>query len=224
MKAIKLFIAIMLLGMTMPMQAQLSKEQLKARQEIQKASKAELTKKATKAAVKEAKQLKKEGWKVNPGALPIEKQLDKSYMMQNDFDENLFPKYIMGEARSVGENYDAAKMQAQELAKINLASNIHSEITALVENTVTNSQLAPEEATSVVKSTMNSKSLIEQSLGRTLVIVEMTRTLENKNKEVLIRLACSEKEIKAVAKEAIRKQLEIDGDKGMEKLDEILGW
>lgn len=224
MKPIKLIIAVMLLGMAMPTQAQLTKEQLKARKEIQKVSRDELTKKATKAAVKEAKQLKKDGWKVNPGALPIEKQLDKSYLMQNDFDENLFPKYIMGEARSVGQNYDAAKMQAQELAKINLASNIQSEVTALVENSVSNSQLNPEEATSVVKSIMNAKTLIEQSLGRTLVVVEMNRTLDNKNKEVLVRLACSEKEVKSVAKEAVRKELEKQGDKGMEKLDEILGW
>ena len=33
---------------------------------------------------KEAKKLSKEGWTTTPGSLPIEKQLDKAYMMSHD--------------------------------------------------------------------------------------------------------------------------------------------
>lgn len=47
---------------------------------------------------------------------------------------------------SIGENYDAAKMQALELAKQNLAGQIQTEVTALVENTVANKQLSQEQA------------------------------------------------------------------------------
>ena len=47
---------------------------------------------------------------------------------------------------SIGGNYDAAKMQALELAKQNLAGQIQTEITALIENTVANKQLSAEEA------------------------------------------------------------------------------
>lgn len=68
-----------------------------------KSSKSELTQKATKVARKEAKKLSKEGWTTAPGALPIEKQLDKAYMMSYEYDDNMFPKYIMGEAMSIGE-------------------------------------------------------------------------------------------------------------------------
>ena len=96
--------------------AQSAKELAKERKELGKASKAELNSKATKAARKEAKQLKKDGWQAAPGALPLEKQLDRSYMMQFEYDEDMFPKYLMGEAMSIGGNYDAAKMQALELA------------------------------------------------------------------------------------------------------------
>ncbi len=32
----------------------------------------------------------------------------------------MFPKYLMGEAMSIGENYDAARLQAMELAKQSL--------------------------------------------------------------------------------------------------------
>ena len=81
MKTLLLFIAlsVMASGATF---AQSAKELAKERKELMKASKAELNDKATKAARKEAKKLKKEGWTTAPGALPIEKQLDKSYLMQ----------------------------------------------------------------------------------------------------------------------------------------------
>ena len=119
-KKVILVIICLLGGITMSY-AQLSKEQIKERKAISKYSKSELTAKASKIARKEAKKLAKQGWQIAPGAVPIEKQLDKSYMMQYEYEEDLFPKYIMAEAMSVGENYDAAKMQAIELAKQNLA-------------------------------------------------------------------------------------------------------
>ena len=107
-----------------------TKDIMKQRKEIYKASKAELNEKATKAARKEAKKLQKEGWTPAPGALPLEKQLDHSYLMQMEYDENMYPKYLMGEAMSIGENYDGAKMQALELAKQNLAAQIQTEVSA----------------------------------------------------------------------------------------------
>ena len=84
----------------------------------------EMNKKASKDARKEAKKLKKEGWEVTPGALPIEKQLDRAYMMQYEISESGLPKYVIGEAMSIGEHYDAAKMQALQLAKQNLAGSV----------------------------------------------------------------------------------------------------
>lgn len=107
-------------------QAQNAKDLRKERLEMLKASKSELNEKASKAAKKEAKKLQKEGWQTAPGALPLEKQLDKSYAMQYQYDESMYPMYIMGEAMSIGENYDGAKMQAMELAKQNLAAQIRS--------------------------------------------------------------------------------------------------
>lgn len=208
----------------MPASAQLTKEQQKERKELVKATKAELNSKATKTARKEAKRLKKEGWQTTPGALPIEKQLDKSYQMLYEYDESMYPKYVMGEALSIGGNYDAAKMQAMELAKQNLAGQIQTEVTALIENTVANEQLQGEEAESITRSVLASKNLISQSLGRTIPVIEVYRTLSNKNKEVMVRIAYSGDEAKRIAKEAIRKELEQRGDVLHNKLDELLGW
>lgn len=224
MKKVILFITVCLLSGTTVSYAQLTKEQKKERKEITKSSKSQLNEKATKAARKEAKSLKKEGWQSAPGALPIEKQLDKSYLMQYEYGEDMYPKYIMSEAMSVGGNYDAAKMHALELAKQNLAGQIQTEVTALIENTVANAQLSGEEAETVTRSVMAAKNLISQSLGRTIPVVEVYRTLQNKNKEVLVRIAYSGDAAKKVAKEAIRKDLEERGDNLHNKLDELLGW
>ncbi len=204
--------------------AQISKEQMKERRELTKVSKSELNTKATKAARKEAKILKKDGWTTAPGALPLEKQLDKSYLMQMEYDEDMYPKYLMGEAMSIGENYDAAKMQALELAKQNLAGQIQTEITALIENTVSNRQLEAEEAASVTQSVMTAKNLISQSIGRTITVVEVYRTKNNKNKEVLVRIAYNGTMAKAAAKKAVREQLENKGEELHKKLDKLLGW
>lgn len=219
------FVLTLVLVMTFNVSfAQLTKEQIKERKEIKKASKAELGEKATKTARKAAKRLAKEGWKVTPGALPLEKQLDKSYLMQMEYDENMFPKYLMGEAMSIGENYDAARLQAMELAKQSLAGQIQTEVTALIENTVSNKQLAAEEAASVTQIISAGKNLISQSIGRVLTVVEMYRVLGNKNKEVSLRIAYNAEMAKQAAKKAVRQELEKKGDDLHKKLDELLGW
>ena len=222
-KILTMAVALFLMG-TVTAQAQVSKEQIKARKEMRKLSKKELSEKASKQARREAKKLAKEGWTTTPGALPIDKQLDKSYLLQQEFDEDMFPKYIMAEAMSIGENYDAAKMQAQELAKQNLAGQIQTEVTALIENTVANKQLEAEEAASVAQSLSAGKNLITQSIGRVIPVVEVYRTKANKNKEVLVRIAYNAKMAKAAAKAAVRNDLEKRGDDLHKKLDELLGW
>lgn len=204
--------------------AQTTKELVKERKALAKASKSELNNKASKAARKEAKELKKEGWTTSPGALPLDKQLDRSYMMQYEYDEDMFPKYIMGEAMSIGENYDAAKIQALELAKQNLAGQIQTEITALIENSVANQQLANEDASSVTQSIMASKNLTSQSIGRTIPLVECYRVKSDKNKEVLVRIAYNSAMAKAAAKRAVQEELKDNSEDLHKKLDEILGW
>lgn len=217
--------ALMLTFSVSAMTAQTTaKEIAKERKVLAKASRSELNGKASKAARKEAKKLKKEGWTTTPGTLPLDKQLDKSYLMQYEYDEDMFPKYIMGEAMSIGENYDAAKMQALELAKQNLAGQIQTEITALIENSVANQQLAAEEAASLTQSVMAGKNLISQSIGRTIPVVECYRVKTNKNKEVLVCIAYNSAMAKAAAKRAVQEELKDKSEDLHKKLDELLGW
>ena len=203
--------------------AQTSVEIIRERQWLVKQAKKELEAKVSKDIRKEAKRLKKGGWVVSPGALPLEKQLERSYLMQYEYDENLFPKYIMASAQSIGENYDAAKTTAASLAKTNLAEQIQTEVTVLIENIVTNQQLAAEDALSLTETIKTSKSLISQSIGHVVTVVESYRVLDNKNREVLIRIAYDGQMAKEAAKRVLRQELERKGEKLRKELDQALG-
>jgi len=199
------------------------KEIRKERQEIRKMSKKELSQRVDKATRKEAKRLAKEGWKVKPGGLPLEKQLERSYLMQNEFDEDLFPRYIMGQATTVGEHYDAAHTAAFALAITDLAGQIQTEVTALVETTVANKQLSADEAASISETVMTSKNLISQSIGRTIPVIECYRINEKKNTEVLLRIGYDSKLARQSVKKALKAALEEKGNELQDKLDLILG-
>lgn len=201
-----------------------AKQIRKERQEIKKLAKQELTSRVDKVTRKEAKRLKKEGWVVSPGALPLEKQLERAYTMEYEYDENLYPKYIMANAQSIGENYDAAKTAATSLAITNLAGQIQTEVTALIENTVANQQLSADDAASISETVMASKNLISQSIGRTIVVVECYRILSNKNREVMVRIAYNGDMAKEAAKKAIRQELEQKGQNLHDQLNTVLGF
>ncbi len=223
MKKIIMFAMAMLIACSSVF-AQDAKEIRKERQEIKKMAKAELSARVDKTTKREAKRLKKEGWVVNPGALPLEKQLERSYLMEYEYDENLFPKFLMANAQSIGENYDAAKTAAMSLAITNLAGQIQTEVTALVENTVGNQQMAAEDAASIVETVMASKNLISQSIGRVITTVECYRVLDNKNREVMVRIAYNADMAKQAAKQAVREELKKKGENLHEQLDKALGF
>ena len=121
------------------------------------------------------------------------------------------------------KNEYEVKMQAMELAKQNLAGQIATEVTALVENTVANKQLASEQAASITQTVSASKNIISQSIGRTVPVVEVYRTKDNKNKEVLVRIAYSTDTAMQTAKKVIRDELAKKGEDLHEQLDKLLG-
>ena len=219
MKTIRLITTLLLMAMTVSMSAQ--SESVK--QQKLRRTRAELKDEASRLAQKEAKRLIKEDWQVSPGALPLERQLDRSYMYQEDFDDEMNPRYIIGEGRSVAENFSAAHIQAQEQARLDIAGKmIGSEATALVDNLVANKMLAADQAASVTTTMMENKTVYSQKLGRLQVVFEVNRTLKNNNKEVMVRLVTKADGIREMAKEAVRAELERQGVKMSEELKAIL--
>lgn len=220
-----LTVAIAIIIATVACVAQTNASEIRQeRNKINKLAKKELSARVDKTTRKEAKRLAKDGWVVAPGALPLEKQLERSYLMEYEYNANLYPKYIMANAQSIAENYDAAKVSALSLAITNLAGQIQTEVTALIENTVANKQLSAEDAASISETVMSSKNLISQSIGRTITVVECYRILKNKNREVMVRLAYDGAAALEVTKRVVRAELEEKGLQLHNQLDQVLGF
>lgn len=195
---------------------------LKTRKMEAKLTASQIDKKVSTLAKKEAKRLAKEGWQVASGVLPLEKQLDKAYNMAYEFDETLLPKYIFGNARAFGQTYDAAKMQAVADAKVELAGMIETEVTALTETTVANSQLAPEDAVSINEAVQATKTLVAQRLGRVFISTETFRKTKN-GYEVQVMIAYNAKMAIDYAKQVIKAHLEEKGQDLQNELDAMWG-
>lgn len=198
------------------------RQTLKMRKMEAKMANSELNQRVNKSAQKEAKRLTKEGWVVAAGVLPLDKQLDKAYKMAYEFDEDRLPKYIFGEARAFGQTYDSAKMQAVNNAKVDLAGMIETEVTALTESTVANSQISVEDAASINHAVQATKSLIAQKLGRVFISTECYRKTK-KGFEVDVRIAYNSKMAVDFAKQAIKANLEAKGQDLHNQLDAMWG-
>jgi hypothetical protein len=181
-----------------------------------------LNKKAMKKARKEAKKYRKQGFYVAPGALPMDIQLENAWKKQMLIDDDGFPKFIVATGNSVAESQTAAKIQATETAKLELAGTITTNVAALIENNIANQQLNLEDAASVTKTVAASKNIIAQELGRVLPLFEVYKKIGKDNIEADIRLAYDSKVAYEVAKKVIRKSLEEQTEIMQEKLDKLM--
>lgn len=181
----------------------------------------DVNKKAGKLAVKQARSLKKAGWKVSPGQVPLEQQLDKLFKMYYEYDSNGLPIYIFGESRSTSKIYDAAKMQAINNAKVELAGMIETEITSLTESSVSNYILSAQDAEFINSAVRTSKTLIVQKLGRTVTVLECFRTTDNNLTEVHITLAYNIRKAFETAGEVLKEQLASEGRDMNEQVDRM---
>ena len=181
-------------------------------------------KKVERDAKKQAKTLVKEGWAVAPGHQSIEIQQLRASKLQNSFDEDFNPKYVFGSAQSVAPNYDAAKFQATELAKIEMAGIISSEVAGLVETNIGNSQLDPGQAAAIVKTVGDYKSFVASKLSNVIPVIEMYKTdPKTKNTIVSVGLFYNKEEAVKAGIKAVREQMMKDSEELGKELDVILG-
>lgn len=191
-------------------------------QTTEKEASKQLNKKVMKKARKEAKKYRKSGFYVSPGSLPMDIQLENAWKKQMLIDEDGFPKFIVATGNSVAESQTAAKIQATETAKLELAGTITTNVAALIENNIANQQLNLEDAASVTKTVAASKNIIAQELGRVLPLFEVYKKIGKSNIEADIRLAYDSDVAYEVAKKVIRKSLEEQTEIMQEKLDKLM--
>jgi len=191
-------------------------------QKTDKELKKELKDKAIKEAQKQAKQFTKDGWKVYPGSLPMDKLIEQSWMKQVTEDENGKPKYITADGNAVAETKSAAESQAIEFGKLQLAGMIETNIASIVNGNLANTQMSTQEATSVTEIVQSSKNVIAQQLGFVDPAFKLYRDLKDKKIEVQVRLFYEATQSLVIAKKAIKKELKEKLKKSDEEVNKLL--
>jgi len=183
--------------------------------------KKELSEKATKIVRKEAKQLEKDGWDVLPGALPLEKQLERAYLKQLEEDENGYPRFIVASGMSVSETQIGAKIEAENFAKTSIAGQIETLVKSQVDQIVGNQQLTREEAVTVQQTISASKNAVANRLGRVLVLTELLRDTGKDAVEYQVRIAFNQEEALRIMKDAAKEDLRLKAEDLSNKLGEF---
>ncbi|MCS7154044.1 MAG: hypothetical protein NZ989_08905 [Bacteroidia bacterium] len=204
--------SLLLVGLLMIGQAQMTEKE--ARNEIKQ--------KAIKQARKEAKRFKKMGFDVTPGSLPMEKQLEYTWIRLYQRDANGQSIYLSADGNAVAETRTAAEMQAIEAAKLNLAGQLETFIRAIIEANIANAQLNTEEASSVTEFLTAAKNVIVTSIGQVEPSFKIYRNLPNKNVEVNVKLLVSREEVLRQAKKQVREELRQRLKGLQEKVDKLL--
>ena len=180
---------------------------------IYKASKKKNKDKALILSEEDAEQLLNDGWKTTPSALPLERQMDAMYIMQMEYDSKLFPAYVMVEANSVNQDYNAAKKRAVELAKSVLVEKIQSEISLQIDWAIKTELIESKEGEALIKSLKAAKNSISQNLEEVMIVEDSYRITSSKRFEVRVTIACTADVAKKALKDAVNADLEQNSEK-----------
>ena len=170
---------------------------------------------------KEAKKYEKDGWKVEPGNLPLKNQLENSYSKQAEKDESGFPKYIIANGSSVSQTQAAAEMQATEIAKNRLVSLIETQMKDVITSDVSNNQLDNKDAVTLTKTIETSTNTVSKKLGRVLPLFKIYRTVKN-NTEVQIMIGYNYDMVRKQMLDEMKSELKIETGDQRKKFDKFL--
>ncbi|MFI3294581.1 MAG: hypothetical protein R3Y19_01020 [Rikenellaceae bacterium] len=224
-KQILLLVCVSFFAFSLPMShAQTNKElrqEAKAAAKKDKALTSKIKDNATRDAKKETKALEKAGFTAAVGAIPLSKQIDQAWKYQYDVDKDGYPVYYVSTQTAIGGNYSAAKMQATALAKSDLAGQVATQVGEVIKLENSN-ELVGGSAVSISSIVSSSKQKILQNLGRTLPVVEISRTLPNNTVEVRVTVAYDYAKGNDDALRLVREQLSSSGAELSDEVDSML--
>lgn len=212
---------VMTISLNAVAQEKATGKDFKKLQKNEKVLNKDLQKKAIKDARKQAKQLAKDGFQTPVGKLPLDKQIEAAWQKQAEMDTDGNPWWYVASSRAIGGNQSAAALQATNAAKIDLAGQIQTKVSQLIEAQVANDDMGQEEAASLSNVVAASKSVISATLGRVIPLVEVFRTLPNKNVEVQVTLGYSQQAATQAAVKAIRQELAQKSEALAKELDKL---
>ncbi|MCC8153951.1 MAG: hypothetical protein LIP01_06880 [Tannerellaceae bacterium] len=181
----------------------------------------QVNQKATKEARKEAKKLAKLGYTVPIGKISMDKQLERAWRMQYELTD-MGPKYILTTSNSVAGNQNAAKLQATNMAKLELVGQMESQLAQMIEMKVANQEMSPADAETITSVVSTSKTIISGKLGQVIPVVEVYRQLPTGNFESQVTLGYDSNEAFKITRDAIRDDLNKRADGLANQLDKII--
>ncbi|MEM9987516.1 MAG: hypothetical protein AAF804_20680 [Bacteroidota bacterium] len=203
------------------------KQVRKASDRDQKDQLREIKDRAVREARQEAKRLeRKEDYSVFPGAMPMDKQLERVWMKQYAENPDGSQKYLFADGNGVGKTQTAAEMQAMEAAKLQLAGQISNEINQIIEGKIANEQIDREKGQSLTKFVAGSKNYIVQHLQYVKPAFKVYREVGKRDLEVFVKMYYNVEEAMQAAERALeakaRAELEQEADLLIDEINTLL--
>lgn len=217
---------IMVVMLAIGAKAQSAADLVRQQQELNNIMRKSLNAKPTKDAIKQAKELKKQGWVVPAGERSIEQQITESQFLRAELmsDENGAPtkRFIQHTGMSTAGTYNAAYAAARSNAQVEIANMLETEIAAAVQGKLDNAQQSAVNATTIEKFNQRIKAIVHESLSNSIPVLAIYRVLPNNNFEVQVGIAFDRKEVAARLKRTLQKELEMEGDQLNDMVDDVL--
>ncbi len=192
-------------------------------QQTEKELKKEIKDKAIREARKEAKRMKRDGWYVPPGSLPLDKIIENAWMRQYAEDDNGNPLYITADGNAVAESKTAGEMQAIEMGKLQLAGLIETNVSSLISGNIGNAQLSTEDAASVTEIVQSSKNIIATQLGYVNPFFKLHKDIGKDKIEVQVRLFYDVRQSLEIAKKVVRQEIKDKLKVNEQQLEKLMG-
>ncbi len=192
-------------------------------QQTERELKKEIKDKAIREARKEAKRMKRDGWYVPPGSLPLDKIIENAWMRQYAEDDNGNPLYITADGNAVAESKTAGEMQAIEMGKLQLAGLIETNVSSLISGNIGNAQLSTEDAASVTEIVQSSKNIIATQLGYVNPFFKLHKDIGKDKIEVQVRLFYDVRQSLEIAKKVVRQEIKDKLKVNEQQLEKLMG-
>lgn len=203
------------------------KQVRRATDQEQKDQLREIKSRAVREARKEAKRLeRREKYRVFPGSMPMDKQLERVWMKQYAENPDGSQKYLFADGNGVGNTQTSAEMQAMEAAKLQIAGQISNEINQIIEAKIANEQLSRNDGQSLTKFVAGSKNYIVEHLQYVRPAFKVYREVGRDDLEVFVKMYYNVEEAMEAAERALeakaRAELEEEADMLIDEINTLL--
>lgn len=183
----------------------------------------EMKGKAMKDARKEAKKWSKRGYLNLPGDMPLDKQFERSMVLQYMVDEEGNDRYISAFGSATAGSEGVASANAMDNTRLALAGQIQSEVSALISNNKANSQFTTQDVETIDEFMSSSKTLIQTEMGALKPAIRMYKINDNKTVQYRYTVLYDLKTAKQLTKSVMKRELEGKLEANEADLDKLLG-